>query len=296
MRMKDFWEYVRKAVLWLVILAIVATFADILRFATALAVSPTVGTAIAAQDNPFSQTYPEARERILIIGDSTAVGVGAYIPKETIAGMLATDFPDADIVNKGVSGSRVADVRAQLDAVEGHFDMIVMQAGANDIVFMSNPEDVEKDLADVMDTALARSPHVIVISSIDASVIPLLPKIASLFLAERSAQLLPDIKTVVEEKGGIFVDFYKSDEERAFAEQPEVLFSADGFHPSSDGYRLAYERIRKDLLTRGIVIEEDGRLYIVPEENSGPAEEVPTDSVPPGDDTSAVSPDVSPEE
>jgi len=260
---KEFWVYVRKAILWLIILVILATLADIARFAATVAVIPTIGKTGIAYDNPFSQTVVSARERILVIGDSTAVGIGAYIPKETIAGMLATDFPDADIINKAISGSRIADVRFQLDATEGDFDMIFMQAGANDVVFMTEPEDVERELSALMDSALIRSSRVVVVSSIDASILPLLPKIASLFLAERSAKIFPDIERVVTTKGGFFVDLYQSKEEEAFAENADTLFSADGFHPSSDGYRLAYARIRNDLITVGEVIEEDGRLYFV---------------------------------
>jgi len=278
---EPFWPYVRRALIWLIILVVTATLADILRFTATLAILPTVGKAISTNDHPFSQTVSQARERILVIGDSTAVGIGAYITKETIAGMLATDFPDADIVNKAVSGSRIADVRLQLDAVQGDFDMVLMQAGANDVVFMSDPTEVERDLVVLMDAAFVRASRVVVISSIDASIIPLLPKIASLFLAHQSAKLLPDIKSIVEQKGGVYVDLYKSSEEQTFATNPNEFFSADGFHPSSDGYRLAYDRIKRDLLADGMVIEENGRLYIVPDETIASNRDMFTEEVPP---------------
>jgi hypothetical protein len=51
---------------------------------------------------------------VLILGDSTGVGVGATLPEESIAGLLAADYPDADIVNVAVSGTRVAGAIAQV--------------------------------------------------------------------------------------------------------------------------------------------------------------------------------------
>lgn len=74
---------------------------------------------------------------VLILGDSTGVGVGATLPEESIAGLLAADYPDADIVNVAVSGTRVAgaiaQVRTCLDAGL-RFDLALLHVGGNDVV------------------------------------------------------------------------------------------------------------------------------------------------------------------
>ncbi|NTV44425.1 MAG: hypothetical protein HGA67_01875 [Candidatus Yonathbacteria bacterium] len=252
---KDLWARIRKGVSLACVLIVAAVLADVLRFTGTLLALPTVGKANSVNDHPYSREIPSARTRILVLGDSTAVGVGAYIPQETIAGMLGADLPDADIQNKAVSGARIADVRVQLSGLSGPYDMILIQAGANDIVFMTDSAEVERQVALLMDEALVLSTHVVVATSIDISMIPLLPKVTSFFFADRSAVILPDIEKVVEERGGIFVNLYRSPEEQEFVSDPDKFFSADGFHPSSDGYRIAYSRIKSELKERGIFFD-----------------------------------------
>src|SRR3989338_7153591 len=54
-------------------------------------------TFFASRARPFAVPNPKGEKRILIAGDSTAVGAGAAKPEDTIAGRLAHDFPQADI-------------------------------------------------------------------------------------------------------------------------------------------------------------------------------------------------------
>ena len=62
-----------------------------------------------ASANRSSAGVPKSALRVLVLGDSTGVGIGANRPEESIAGLLAQDFPAADIVNVSRSGARVAD-------------------------------------------------------------------------------------------------------------------------------------------------------------------------------------------
>ena len=50
--------------------------------------------------------------RVLVLGDSTGVGLGASMPDESIPGMLSADHPLVEITNLAVSGARLEDVFA----------------------------------------------------------------------------------------------------------------------------------------------------------------------------------------
>ena len=248
--------YLRKTAAFVFLIALLAITADVLRFVTMIAASPTIGPAGTSLDRPYEQDIPGADMRILIAGDSTAVGVGAYTPKETIAGRLAEDISDAAIENIAVSGARVSDVVKQIESVRGEYDMVLVQVGANDIVLFSNGQEVRDHAVRMMERALLRSDTVIVAAPFDVSIVPLIPRFIVPLFSLRSADILSTMREVVEEKGGIFIDLYKSEEEKQFAEHADTFFSADSFHPSSDGYALAYERIKKELCERGILCVE----------------------------------------
>jgi len=51
----------------------------------------------------FERPLLSASRRMLIVGDSTAVGLGSDCLDHTIAGRVASDFPDASIEKRGNS-------------------------------------------------------------------------------------------------------------------------------------------------------------------------------------------------
>ena len=101
---------VEKAVLLLASLA----FAGVLLEAAAFWRGIGRARSFAGAGRRFERRLSARRAAMLILGDSTGVGVGATLPEESIAGLLAADYPDADIVNVAVSGTRVADAIAQV--------------------------------------------------------------------------------------------------------------------------------------------------------------------------------------
>jgi lysophospholipase L1-like esterase len=248
--------FLRKTTALVFLIALLAVTADILRFVTILIVSPTVGGAVATQDHPYEHSVVDAPKRILIAGDSTAVGVGAYVPEETIAGMLSRDIPDATIENVAVSGAQIHDAVEQIKNVDGYYDCILVQVGANDVVYFTDENEVYEKTREMMDIALLRGNTVIVMPPFDVSIAPLIPRVMSFIISDRSGRMIPAIGDIVEEKGGIFIDLYKSSEEELFREEPDVLFSADSFHPSSDGYALVYERVKNELLEQNVLCME----------------------------------------
>ena len=251
--------YLRKTAALVFLVVLLGITADMLRFITMLIASPTTGIVQKIEDHPYEREVSEATMHILVAGDSTAVGVGAYTPKETIAGMISEDVPDATIENIAVSGARVSDVVKQLEDVIEQYDIILIQAGANDIIFFSNENDVRESTEEMVRQALGHTDLLIVVAPFDVSIAPLLPRIAGPIFSLRSADILFAMREIVEKEEGVFIDLYKSKEEELFMEAPDTLFSADAFHPSSDGYELAYERIKRELCEREIFLTLCGR-------------------------------------
>lgn len=248
--------YLRKTAAFVFLIALLAITADVLRFVTMIVASPTIGPVGASLDRPYEQDIPGADMRILVAGDSTAVGVGAYTPKETIAGRLATDFPDTDIENIAVSGAKVVDVIGQFDTAEGGYDMVLIQVGANDIIYFSNKSEMQAHVWNMMKKAYEYSSTIVVLAPFDVSVVPLLPRTLSPIFVARSSDILGIMREVVEDAGGVFINLYKSEEEEQFASHADTFFSADFFHPSSDGYALAYARLKRELCEHEILCVE----------------------------------------
>jgi len=74
---------------------------------------------------------------VLILGDSTGVGVGATRPEESVAGLFAADYPEADIVNVAASGARVTDAITQVRRCSEAglcFDLALLHVGGVDVV------------------------------------------------------------------------------------------------------------------------------------------------------------------
>lgn len=73
---------------------------------------------------------PPGGRRIVLLGDSTGVGVGCRSHEESIAARLAREHPQARVTNLCVSGARVADVRGAAEALPDEpIDLAIVLAG-----------------------------------------------------------------------------------------------------------------------------------------------------------------------
>src|SRR6185436_17393262 len=96
---------------------------------------------------------PKARVKIIVLGDSTAVGTGSKSNTESVAGRFGRDFPQAEIVNISQNGKRINGlVRDFLPLVRGHYDLAVVQIGGNDIIWFTPLGRIARDLAIVAGT------------------------------------------------------------------------------------------------------------------------------------------------
>jgi lysophospholipase L1-like esterase len=185
--------------------------------------------------------------RLVLLGDSAAIGVGVEWLSETVGGQLArllaeggTDTGERHVLlsSVGVAGSRSADLATQVArALLGDKpDVAVVLIGAHDATGMRSPEDAAGLLGQAVRRLRDAGVQVVVGTCPDLgalrSIAPPLRQLAGM-LGRRMAKA--QAKAVLE-AGGAVVDL---------AEETGAVFRADagtlcydGFHPSADGYRV----------------------------------------------------------
>jgi lysophospholipase L1-like esterase len=177
------------------------------------------------------------RIRLAVLGDSTAAGVGASRHEDALAGMLAAAVVAAagrEVSWRAVARSGVTSRTAQ-DLVPGLVDggwrpdVVVVAVGVNDLKNLRPLRDWDQDIAALLAAIDDRTGGVPVIVSGMAPVsrFPALPQPMRAVMALR-AQAMDHALRRVAGHGHVPVN-------------PEMIgsgfFAADGFHPSSQGYR-----------------------------------------------------------
>lgn len=204
--------------------------------------------AFAARGRPFERRLSASGPRVLILGDSTGVGIGASRPEESIAGLIAADFPDADIVNVSASGARVADAVAQASkcvALGWRFDLALLHVGGNDIL-RATPVD---RLAAACEALAAELPRVaegtVWLGPANIGQVPLFPPPFSWWYAVRSRAAIAVFADCAARHEFAFVDFAAAEHKARFADSPRRHFADDGLHPNSSSYSYGYGHARR---------------------------------------------------
>jgi lysophospholipase L1-like esterase len=198
----------------------------------------------------FERRLSAQGARVLILGDSTGVGVGATLPDESIAGLLAADYPDADIVNVAVSGTRVAgaiaQVRSCLDAGV-RFDLALLHVGANDVVADTPLQRLALDCDALLQELGQIAVRTAWLGPPDLGLAPLFPRPYAPVMASRSRAAAQVFCAAAARHDVVFVVFSAPAHAAHFRARRRDHFAADGFHPNSATYRYAYTAVREML-------------------------------------------------
>ena len=198
-------------------------------------------------------------KRILILGDSTAFGMGADRPEDTIAGRFGHDFPNTEIVNLGVNGAVTSEVLRQAYTVRGqHFDLVLLFTGGNDIWRFTRLSALERSLTTLIkETGVVSDQKVIVLFYANFGLSPLFPLFIRRTLVWRMLKVREIFLRVCKQLDVAYIELYvESDQQNPFKEDPRRYFSYDYTHPSSEGYRLWYNRMWREMLARGYSFED----------------------------------------
>jgi acyl-CoA thioesterase I len=118
-------------------------------------------TAASGQARPAAASRP----RIVVLGDSLTAGLGlaaADAYPSLLQERLKKDGLDFDVVNAGVSGDTSAGGLARVDwALEGNVRVLIVALGGNDGLRGLPPDQLQQNLADIIERAQARHVEVI---------------------------------------------------------------------------------------------------------------------------------------
>lgn len=199
---------------------------------------------LARVSEPMQHSPDHARMRLLIVGDSTAVGTGASSPRASLAGLIAAEHADWAIVNRARDGAKFGDVVDQLGGSE-RFDTVLLLAGGNDVVRLTGAATLRSSVDQALGRARELAPRVIVMPSGNVGNAPFFLPPWSWWMTQRSRELHRVVRSAAARHDAAYVDLFKERRDDPFAQQPKRLNAPDGLHPSDEGYRLWREELRR---------------------------------------------------
>lgn len=202
---------------------------------------------------PFERRIPEAQLKILFLGDSTAVGTGAASNTQSTAGYFGQDFPDADITNISRNGKKLSGLLKEFDPKAfGHYNLVVIQIGANDILKFTPMRTIERDVIAVIERAKIAGDHVVILHSGNVGLAPIFTWPFDAILTERSRRVRAIYMREAKLHGALYADLFSERSNDLLLSDVSHYYSPDHLHPSGYGYRWWYERIRQTLAAGGV--------------------------------------------
>ncbi len=194
---------------------------------------------------PFERT--EGTLSMLVLGDSTAVGVGSN-PEGTVAARLAQRM-GASVENVALSGARTRDVAAQLSQrTRETYDLVLIQVGANDVIRFSPLESVRTDLEAVLASAQSVSDKVVVLTAGKVGDAPFFPRPLGWIWTARAAAVREHFLAAAAAHDAVYVDLYTAAD--PFSADPHTYYAPDGLHLAAAGYGFWYSEVEKAIEAR----------------------------------------------
>ncbi|MCB9442025.1 MAG: SGNH/GDSL hydrolase family protein [Mycolicibacterium sp.] len=187
---------------------------------------------------------------LMVFGDSTATGYGCLNAEEVPGVLLSRGLAQRTgkrirLSTKAIVGATSKGLSGQVDAmfVAGPPpDAAVIMIGANDVTALNGISQSARRLGDAVRRLQAAGAVVVVGTCPDFGVITAIPQPLRWVTRDRGLRLARTQARAVAAAGGIPVplaDLLASD----FRQSPELMFSADRYHPSAAGYRLAAQQL-----------------------------------------------------
>jgi lysophospholipase L1-like esterase len=188
-----------------------------------------------------SRTRPPLR--LALLGDSTAVGYGAYRDRDTPGAQVAIGLSEASrrpvhLTNVAVIGAESADLAVQVDALrDTRPDLAVIMVGANDVTELTKPSDAVPHLEDAVSRLTQRGTAVVVGTCPDLGTIRPLAQPLRAYARRLSRRMAREQTVAVVRAGGRTVSL--GDLLGPLFMTNLDFFAEDRFHPSAAGYAEA---------------------------------------------------------
>ncbi len=187
----------------------------------------------------FGNAGPELT--LVMVGDSTAAGVGASETAGTVGGRLAAGLAASThrvrLSSVAVSGSRAADLGPQVSrALLARPDLAVILIGANDATHTTGLRSVRRNVADAVRRLRAAGVAVVLGGCPDMGAARAFPQPLRLVVAWQGRRVAAAELAVGRDAGAQVVDIGRETGPAMRADSSTL--ASDDFHPSDRGYRL----------------------------------------------------------
>ena len=190
--------------------------------------------------------------RFVVLGDSTAAGLGAGSPEHAYATVLSERLGQqgyrVELIAHGVSGARVRDVAEEQApmAVEADPDLVFVGIGANDSTHLTSLDDVERYMDEALTLLETTGATIVVAGPPDMRAHAWLEPLRSI-VGWRGRQVAARIESVARSHGLLTVPL-AAQAGPYFAAHPEDAYGDDNFHPGPGGYKAWADAIYPVLL------------------------------------------------
>ncbi len=228
-------------VLTLILIALICCLFPVLRFLY----YALVGKLHARKAVPFTRYCDNPTTKVLVIGDSTALGTGVTDPKHSIPGRLCSEFPNLLVENYAKNGLRTFEVLTIMETLPVHFyDIIIIHVGGMDVMQFKNIHKTGERLKKILTRAQQiANKGVILVSVPNITLAPMLWFPVSFLYEQRIKKARDLFKTIALENHVAYVDLYHETTDPLIKEGI-AHYAIDKIHPNNTGYGLWYERIR----------------------------------------------------
>lgn len=179
-----------------------------------------------------------ARQRLLILGDSSAAGVGAVRQEQALSGGLARLLPQVAWRLEARTGATTASAFGALDTLNGaQFDCVLVVLGVNDVTHMVPQRRLLAQRHALYHRLISGhcAKRIVVSGLPPMGAFPLLPQPLAWVLGRQAARFDAALADQAARMGHSYL--------RHHARFDVGLMAADGFHPGPVAYQLWAERL-----------------------------------------------------
>lgn len=233
----------------LIFLVIIAIFGLVLWLTGAVRLGKTLYLIL--RITPYEQTVTGSPV-ILVVGDSTGYGTGAEVGKDSIAGLIGSDYSAYSVVNRSKNGRTIGEAVEEMKKLpsDERYELIVLQMGSNDILQKRPLDVVRSDLSLLFAIALEHSDHVVMITCGNVGTASRFAGTKRALEYEQLTRLYREMVIPLAAESGVrYVDLFEEPGVDMFLREPKKYLSIDGLHPSSAGYAYWYERLQPALVS-----------------------------------------------
>lgn len=199
---------------------------------------------LAREAQPYNAQPAQPTQRVLVVGDSTAVGTGAGAPAESLPGLIGQQHPQWHIDNLAANGAKFEDVVRQLERASTGYDLVLVLAGGNDVIRFTSEDTLRTQLQHTVSLARQKATRVVVMPCGNVGHAPFFVPPVSWAMSRRSETLHTVVQEATANQPQVhYVRLLKPRDQDPFVARSKALNAADGLHPSSAGYQEWYREL-----------------------------------------------------